>query len=235
MQVTDLFSAAGPWTTCFHLDGKTYGGTEDKESDPVLLWQLAQVGGCKGKRILEIGPYEGGHTVAFCHGGAASVIAIEANPNAFVRCLITREVFGLHALFLYDDVHNWINGMMSQASKFDFVCANGVLYHQLNPAKLIHDLGNVTNTVLVWSQVATATQPSNVEGNCVQGDNVYLGRVNTYGGQAPRYSGGPNPTSLWLYPDEMRRCFKDAGFKNIIEKPCPANGHGDCLLFVTWK
>jgi hypothetical protein len=38
-----------------------------------------------------------------------------------------------------------------------------------------------------------------------------------------------------MYPDEMRRCFRDAGFVNINEKPQPDNANGACVLFIASK
>lgn len=218
----------------FNVDGEACGGTEDKEHDPVLLWELEKIGGCKGKNIVELGPYEGGQTVALCRGGANTVIGIESNPNAYVRCLVTKRVMNLHnAEFVYADAAKLLP--LSKHPPIDFVLANGVLYHQRNPAKLIYDLAEMTDAVLVWTQVANDTSPSNLSAHCEVDEKLYHGRLNTYGERKPEFSGGPNPTSLWLFPEEMRRCFKEAGFNNWIEKPCFANGHGDCMLFVARK
>ena len=58
-------------------------------------WSLAEIGGAKGKNVLELGPLEGGHTYMFHQAGAESIIAIEANTRAYLKCLIAKEIFGL--------------------------------------------------------------------------------------------------------------------------------------------
>jgi len=47
--------------------------------------------------------------------------------------------------------------------------------------------------------------------------------------------GGLNDEAFWMFPEEMRQCFKDAGFINIVETPSGPTPHGDCLLFVASK
>ena len=64
-------------------------------ADARLEWGLTQLGGVTGKTVLELGPLEGGHTYMLEQGGAASVVAIEANTRAYLKCLITKELLGL--------------------------------------------------------------------------------------------------------------------------------------------
>jgi hypothetical protein len=105
------------------------------------------------------------------------------------------------------------------------------LYHQKDPAKLIYGMGRITDAVLVWSQVASSTNPNGPEAEVVG----YRGKINNYGNKSVSYCGGLNETAFWMYPDELIRCFKDAGFGNIIQKECVPNPNGDCLLFVAKK
>src|SRR5205814_564703 len=51
--------------------------------------------GLKGKSILELGPLEGGHTYMLEKMGAESIVAIEANTKAFLKCLIIKEILDL--------------------------------------------------------------------------------------------------------------------------------------------
>jgi hypothetical protein len=45
--------------------------------------------------LLELGPLEGAHTYQLEKLGAKSILAIEANVEAFLKCLITKEITGL--------------------------------------------------------------------------------------------------------------------------------------------
>ncbi|HEY5079819.1 MAG TPA: hypothetical protein VII43_08225, partial [Opitutaceae bacterium] len=44
--------------------------------------------------VLEVGPLEGGHTYGLSRAGAKSVTAVEAHPEAFLKCLVLKEVLG---------------------------------------------------------------------------------------------------------------------------------------------
>ena len=57
-----------------------------------------------GFRILELGPLEGAHTYQLEKLGAAEIVAIEANKEAFLKCLIIKELAQLErARFLLGD------------------------------------------------------------------------------------------------------------------------------------
>src|ERR1035437_8430204 len=69
-----------PWSKC------AAGGIPLFE-DGRIVWALQQLGGCEGQRALELGPLEGGHSYMLESHGAASVLAVEANTRAFLKCL----------------------------------------------------------------------------------------------------------------------------------------------------
>lgn len=229
-----MFDTIGGWTTQFEIEGQKVGGTVDLlPKDPRLYWHLEQVGGAQGKRILELGPLEGAHTKMLCEAGAWDVIAVEGLSDCFLRCLVVKEAFQLkRAYFLFADFNDYVANY--SGPKFDIVSAAGVLYHQTNPVELIFNLSKITDTVIVWSQVASDTKPSMMETE-VKG---YKGKINDYRGtrlKSESYCAGLNEWAFWFYPDEMKRCFKDAGFTQIIEKPMPPNINGDNVLFVAKK
>ena len=59
----------------------------------------AQVFGTRGRLagfgILELGPLEGAHTYRLEQLGAERILAIEANVEAYLKCLIVKEILGL--------------------------------------------------------------------------------------------------------------------------------------------
>lgn len=235
--ISKMFNAVPGWVTKFTQDGETYGGSIDLSHDARLEWQIGVLGGVKGQRILELGPLEGGHTKMLIEAGAASVIAIEGNPSCWLRCLIVQQAFKLqNAEFVLGEFCGYVENYDGQP--FDMVSASGMLYHQTNPAKLIHQLARITNRVIVWSQVAGIPAPKGKETKVRYNQYEYCGRINHYGGQTVAtvgYCGGMNNESVWLYPLDMIRCFEDAGFKKIIQKEQPTAPNGDCLLFVAQK
>src|SRR5579864_1325160 len=60
--------------------------------DGRVPWAIEKLGGVRDKSILELGPLEGGHSYMLEKAGAKSVLALEANTNAFLRCLVTKEI-----------------------------------------------------------------------------------------------------------------------------------------------
>lgn len=236
-----LFNTIGGWTTQFEIEGQKVGGTVDLlPKDPRLLWHLEQIGGAEGKTVLELGALEGGHTKMLHEAGAELIIATEGLNDCFLRCLVVKEAFKLkRANFLFCDFNSYVEDYAKAAEadpvyKFDFVSAAGVLYHQKDPVTLIRNLARITDTVIVWSQVADATQPAGKEGEV----NGYRGKWNNYNGTrltSASYCGGLQSEAFWLYPQEMVNCFTDAGFFNMKFGDSPRNVNGESLLFVASK
>jgi hypothetical protein len=65
--------------------------------DNRIKWFEQQCAGFAGKRILELGPLEGGHTCMLSRAGAASITSIESNTAAFLKCLIVQNTLTFKA------------------------------------------------------------------------------------------------------------------------------------------
>ncbi len=232
-----MFAIMKGWTTQFEINGKLVGGTAMWQTSPYLTWLIETVGDVKGKYILELGPLEGAHTKMMVDRGAKEVISIEGLSDCFMRCLIVKEAFQLmKAKFVFGDFCNYVANY--KGDKFDVVTALGVLYHQTNPAQLIYDMAKITDMVFVWSQVASAEYPCKEESHIEAMGQTYLGKVMFWGNlrnTLEEYCASLNETAFWMYPQEMMRCFLDAGFKSIMTKMVEPTPHGDCLLFVAKK
>lgn len=225
------------WTTSYVVDGITVGGMIPLYEAPCLRRQLELIGGAGGKRALELGPLEAAHTRILCEQGAREVIAVEGFREAWLRCLVVKEVFGLNqARFLYGDFCAYVAEY--QGAPFDFVLAQGVLYHQRNAPELIHRIARLTDCVLVWSQAADENHPGGPEVSVEANGKSYRGRVNDYGGArsvSKNYCGGVHSTAVWLYPDELRRAFWDAGFTHLADEHSETNPNGPTVQFVASK
>jgi hypothetical protein len=236
--VEAMFKTMGGWTTQFEINGNPVGGHINVlTKDPRLIYHLEVIGGAKGKRVLELGPLEGAHTKMMIEAGAKEVIAVEGNPDCFLRCLIVKEAFQLtKAKFLFGDFNIYVKNYTG--AKFDFISAAGVLYHQANPAQLIYDMARITDVVIVWAQVANATQPSYIESSVEVNNIIYKGKLNSYLGTRATsevYCGGLSDDAFWMYPQDMIKCFRDAGFENINQQPMGTTVYGDCITFVASK
>jgi SAM-dependent methyltransferase len=103
-------------------------------------------GPLQGKRVLELGPLEGGHTLQLARAGA-SVVGIEGHEANYERCLYIKELFGLtNAEFILGDLRTFDFESLGQ---FDAVFNVGVLYHLDEPWKLLTSLGRVSNQMFV--------------------------------------------------------------------------------------
>lgn len=232
-----MFQAMDGWITRFEIDGMVVGGEADLGNSSWLSWQMDRIGGVEGKRVLELGPLEGAHTKILIDNGAREVIAIEGLRHLWLRCLVVKEIFRLNrARFLYGDFCQFVADY--DGEPFDAVLASGVLYHQQNPAALIHSLARITDRAMVWSQVASDQDFLGEEVEVDAAGKLYRGRVNDYQGARETVSGfcgGVHPTAVWLYPEELRTAFTDAGFGQLDEQP-PAETHfGPVLMFVAAK
>jgi hypothetical protein len=91
---------------------------------------------------------EGAHTYQFEKLGAAEVIAIEANVEAYLKCLIVEELTGiLRAKFLLGDIVEYLR----YDRRHDLVFCCGVLYHMAGPVELVRLMASRTNLISVWS------------------------------------------------------------------------------------
>ena len=143
----DIFK--GEWASLFPppFDEVRVGGLA-LWADPRVLWCEPLVGGFDGKRVLELGPLEGGHTYLLETRGAV-VTAVEANTRAFLKCLIFKEIVGLKsAQFLCGDFMEYLR---ATPDRFDFCLASGVLYHMTEPAELIALVAEVAEKAYFWT------------------------------------------------------------------------------------
>jgi len=117
--------------------------------DGRIDWIEEQVGGIKGMNVLELGPLEAGHTYMLEQFGAASIVSIEANTRAYLKCLVIKELLQLkRASFLCGD---FIEYLRNNKTRFDLCVASGVLYHMRNPVELIQLASAVSNRLFLWT------------------------------------------------------------------------------------
>ncbi len=126
------------------------GGFAALFDDPRIDWAVEMLGDIAGKRVLELGPLEGGHSYSLeTKHGAAEIVSIEANQRAYLKCLIAKELLGTsRTRFLLGDFNRY---MADSGQRFDLVVACGVLYHMENPAEHIKLVCNSSDSVFVWT------------------------------------------------------------------------------------
>lgn len=139
----------GKWVCYLPVDGLRSGGmnlfsTEDRR--PQMVVDVC--GDIAGFKVLELGPLEGAHSYQLERLGAGSILAIDASPEFYLKCLITKEILGLKAKYLLGDFNRFLE---STDEKYDLVFAAGVLYHMIDPVHTLHLISKVTPRVFIWS------------------------------------------------------------------------------------
>jgi 2-polyprenyl-3-methyl-5-hydroxy-6-metoxy-1,4-benzoquinol methylase len=151
-QTLDVF--AGKWASRFPGElGALRAGSNLLFEDPKIQWaaeKLQELGvTLSGSTVLELGPLEGGHTYSLSKAGAASVTAIEAHQEAYLKCLISKELLGMERVnFLLGDAVAFLRQI---GHSYDIGIASGILYHMADPVELIELLCLRCRAVYVWT------------------------------------------------------------------------------------
>lgn len=228
-QTIDLMAG---WSSRFPEVIGVQAGSAPLFEDPRAHWANEVLGGIRGKTVLELGPLEGGHTYILDRLGAKSITAIEANSRCFIRCLIAKELVGIpSASFLFGDFVPWLE---AKQRAFDVVWCTGVLYHMVDPTRLLELVGRVANQLHIWThyvpdgdfdnQAGWAQPIRRVEGRWVGGRMVEH-FVRSYFTQpsTAQYCGGVYQEAAWLRRSDILSELARLGFDQVVI------GHEDAL------
>lgn len=143
----DIFK--NEWSSKFPEFTGIRAGSIPLFDDERIKWLISSVD-LSNRYLLELGPLEGGHTYMLEKAGAHEIVAIEANTKAFLKCLITKEIFGLKkSKFLCGD---FVEYLKRSENTYDGIIACGVLYHMADPVELIHLISkSVRDFVFLWT------------------------------------------------------------------------------------
>jgi hypothetical protein len=233
--VLDIFK--GEWSSELPGAWKALrAGTIPLFEDPRVVWAAEQLGGFKGQRVVELGPLEAGHTYMLESLGAESILAIESNKRAYLKCLIVKEILNLkRSRFLLGD---FVSFLRENNTPFDVCLASGVLYHMLNPAELIDLVSRASRKVILWTHYYDKT----IIGNHASLRHKFSGPAeqnhNGFGHVLYKYfykealgwggfCGGSSSYSYWMSRDDILACLRFFGFQDLrtgLEQPDHPNG-----------
>lgn len=192
--------------------------------------------------ILEIGPLEAAHTFQLEALGARSILAIEANTQAYLKCLIVKEIAKLtRSRFLLGDSFPFLK---ETSQRFDLVFCSGVLYHIADPFEFIQAACRVSDLFYAWTHFYDPDHmPANVEATRTpvvvskrDGNITYHQRnYNLVAGSTATFLGGNQDISSWLSLDDMHYCFSAAGFKIDIIEIDRAHANGPGITFLAQR
>lgn len=219
----DIF--AGSWSSLFPAP------FDDLEAGPVELfndqriqWMLDQIGGVSGQRVLELGPLEGGHTYMLDRAGADEVVAIESNTQAYLKCLIAKEIVGMPASrFLCGDFVEYLAEAVTASNRFDLIVASGVLYHLIDPVATIVHSAAITDQLFLWTHyydaAILASQP-HTAGRLTTAETVTTAGFEHHryrqeygrGVEDDSFCGGSRPYANWLDRESLFGALEHVGF-----------------------
>ncbi|MEH1894348.1 MAG: class I SAM-dependent methyltransferase [Nostoc sp.] len=212
--------------------------------DARIDWVSTKLGGIKGKTVLELGPLEAGHTYMLECLEAASILSIEANTRAYLKCLIIKEILELKKTrFLCGDFVEYLRNTLT---KFDVCIASGVLYHMNNPAELIGLIAKCTDKIFIWTHYydkkVISGNPNLRHKFVGSSKSNYDGFKHTLYRQEYEkalewsgFCGGNASTSYWMSRDDILACLKYFGLKDIevsFDAPDHPNGPSFALMAV---
>ncbi len=192
--------------------------------DPRMAWALSELGDLRGKTVLELGPLEGAHSYMLERAGAESIVSIEANPEAYLKCLIVKETVGLRKTrFLCGDFMEYLRHAPPQ---FDVAFASGVLYHMLDPVETIELLSKVAPKLYLWTHYydariisgdrKLASMFTGSKQNMHNGFSHTLYRYEYWGSFGAReFCGGSRPHAYWLSRKDILAALTFYGFNQI--------------------
>jgi hypothetical protein len=227
------------------------GGATPLFDDPRIVWandrfmELGLAGGVSGRSVIELGPLEGGHTWSIDRLGAASVTAVEANSRAYLKCLVSKELFGMpRSRFLLGDCLAYLRESEMEKT-YDIGIACGILYHLTNPVELLELLSRRCRAIFLWT---VFYDPEFVAKNTASGSKFaevvpmnHAGFAHTvhrtnYGAALDwkGFCGGGNTYSYWMEKPEIIAALERFGFTDFRTQEHP-NIHGSALMLVARK
>lgn len=227
----------GAWSS--DVPGYGLGGSQLFDDDRIK-WFEEQCGSFKDKRILELGPLEGGHTYMLSRAGAASILSIESNTTAFLKCLIVQNALKFDADFILGDFRPYLD---TCTDTYDLLVASGVLYHMTDPVKLLQDMAKVSRSIGVWTHYYDSDVILNREDlrrkfdsepriqqigsrQIISYKQSYLQALQWKG-----FCGGSAPTSYWLTKAGIVDVLSDLGFTVVIGEDTKDHPNGPAMTF----
>jgi hypothetical protein len=216
----DIFK--GSWISRMPGEFAIYeAGATPLFDDGRIPLSVQYLGPVEGKRVLDLGPLEGGQAYVLEKMGAKSIVSVEANSILYLRCLVAKEVLGMkRASFLCGDVIEYLKG---NPAEFDMCVASGILYHMSDPVDLLWQLSRHVGELLIWTHYFDEERP---ERNRItfaaavrhefQGLSYNYHRQDYGAGFTGKaYCGGTAQHSSWMTRDGIVSALSEFGFASI--------------------
>ena len=177
-----------------------------------------------GQHVLEIGCFEGVHTIALCRL-ASSVTAVDARIENVAKTVVRAALYDQRPrVFVFDvESSDW-----TDLVRADLCHHVGVLYHLTDPVRHLLQLGEwIARGVMLDTHYA---RPEGASHEYVVDGRSYRYRRYAEHGRHDVFS-GMQAESKWLLLDDITATLRDAGFDSVevVERRARnATGRGLC-------
>lgn len=176
------------------------------------------------KRVLEVGCFEGIHTVGlsrYCR----RLTAIDVRPSNVIKTLTRLSYHRAHAHVFQWDAECIAPDFPHQ----DVVFHIGVLYHLMQPVQHLQVLGQICDHVYLDTHIADAANDAicTIEVN----GQSYQASYRDEGGWSDPFS-GKDARALWLTGQSLEDALSHAGFAEITTLQTRRERNGDRVLLL---
>ena len=176
--------------------------------DPRIV-QMHEAFTLTGKHVLEIGCFEGVHTVGLCQF-AGKVTAVDARVENLVKTVVRTAMFDCRPSILQCDVENPDD--LARLPSVDLVHHVGVLYHLTDPVRHLRLLApKVCEGMLLDTHVATDAA---ADASFTTDGKTYRCKLHREGGKAEVFS-GMYDHAKWLLLDDLVAVLRECGFPRV--------------------
>lgn len=233
----EKLNAMVPWSSYFNFGGTKTLGTpwsERKRHAPQPfpdrgVEKLNEIVPLEGLSVLELGCYEGHHTVSLARH-AAEVWAIDGRIENVIKTLVrvwgagcekraTVNCIDLEKGALQDQIR-----VLGRKKGFDLIHHRGVLYHLSDPVNHVYECAAICNKhFYLHTQIASDDMGTDTS-------SAHWKTYQVYRYKEPKSSFSPfsgiTQQALWLTKQSLMDLLKDAGFNeiNIISEVQERNG-----------
>ena len=237
-----LDSVTVAWASKVPVPGTT-SGVAELFDDARARWALERLGSVEGARCVELGPLEGAHSYMLERAGAEHVTAVEANRDAYLKCLVVKELLGLgRCSFLCGDVTEFLR---STDEQFDLCWCAGILYHMVEPVELLELISTRARRLYIWTHYYDAAQlaPGQDKSRAFSAGVATRAQRAGFGytlhrhdyGAATRFRtfwGGTRGFSNWLELEDLVGALEHFGWRDIETKLDETHPHGPAVDLV---
>lgn len=181
------------------------------------------------KHVLEIGCFEGNHTLGLTRY-ARRVTAVDGRVANVVKTIVRCAMFDVHPSVFTCDVE--ARPLRVDELRADVVHHVGVLYHLLDPVRHLRDLGAIARVGLMLD-THYALDPEATDTYSVDGRGYRYKRYREFGLRDP--FSGMHDHSKWLRLDDILGVLADVGLSEVRVLQTREERNGPRVLMIVGR